>query len=547
MTYIITNSSGSKTYTINDGTLDTTDLDINLPGRGYVSYGSALNTNFLKLLENFSNSSAPAMPVTGQLWYDSLNGLLKVYNGASFTAVQTVINTSDITLGSLRLYNNSLTGQTNNANVNIIPNGTGYTVVNNLGIVGTSTGKLLYTAANGSIQSTTMSYTTSGDTLTVTSINGTNFAGTSGSFNTAIVSGNTSTGNLTASTAVYSPAYFYSNGVAFTTSGGSSYSNTTVAAYLAAGINSTIIGINANVSSANSVIAGQTTSINTINANILAANSVIATKTTYANSNVAAYLSTYAGTIYGNISGNLNVTSLNVSGTANANAFTATYGGQITGYLTGPIGANTANSGSFTTLTSSAQTNLANTAVSSLYISNGIFWANGTASIQVYANLNTVVSANLLPQANNSYNIGSATAYWGNVYANSIITNGNVKSSSYFVGNGYYLTGLSASSTLAANTVKAISGSYTITTSDSQTTLEAADGTTITLGTLSSAVKVDIVQTGTGTVTITGSNLNSRVGTGTVYLSAQYAGCTVYNNSGGTLANWVAVGDISSS
>lgn len=33
---------------------------------------------------------------------------------------------------------------------------------------------MLYTAANGSIQSTTMSYATSGDVLTVTSINGTN-------------------------------------------------------------------------------------------------------------------------------------------------------------------------------------------------------------------------------------------------------------------------------------------------------------------------------------------------------------------------------------
>ena len=95
--------------------------------------------------------------------------------------------------------------------------------------------------------------------------------------------------------------------------------------------------------------------------------------------------------------------------------------------------------------------------------------------------------------------------------------------------------------------VKAISGSYAITNLDNQTVLEAANGTVISLGSLTSAVKIDIVQTGTGTVTITGSNLNSRVGSGTVYLSAQYAGCTVYNNSSGAMANWIVVGDISSS
>jgi hypothetical protein len=95
--------------------------------------------------------------------------------------------------------------------------------------------------------------------------------------------------------------------------------------------------------------------------------------------------------------------------------------------------------------------------------------------------------------------------------------------------------------------VKAISGSYAITNLDNQTVLEAANGTVISLGILTSAVKIDIVQTGTGTVTITGSNLNSRVGSGTVYLSAQYAGCTVYNNSSGAMANWIVVGDISSS
>ena len=194
MTYLITNTSGSNSYSVTDGSLSTGYLDITLLGKGYIGYGTALNTNFLKLLENFSNTSAPGRPVTGQIWYDSLNASLKVYNGSGFVSVAN--NQSDLSIGGLRLYNSAITGQNTNANISITPNGTGYTVVNNFGITGTNTGKLLYTAANGSVRSTTMSYTTTGDTLTVTNINGTAFAGTSGSFNTATISGNLYAGNL---------------------------------------------------------------------------------------------------------------------------------------------------------------------------------------------------------------------------------------------------------------------------------------------------------------------------------------------------------------
>ena len=40
--------------------------------------------NFLHLLENFSNTSAPTKPIQGQLWWDSTNSKLQVYNGTSF-------------------------------------------------------------------------------------------------------------------------------------------------------------------------------------------------------------------------------------------------------------------------------------------------------------------------------------------------------------------------------------------------------------------------------------------------------------------------------
>ena len=58
MTYSITTTSGSATYQVTDGIVNTTDLDLSLIGKGTISYGSALNTNFLRLLENFANNLA---------------------------------------------------------------------------------------------------------------------------------------------------------------------------------------------------------------------------------------------------------------------------------------------------------------------------------------------------------------------------------------------------------------------------------------------------------------------------------------------------------
>ena len=73
--------------------------------------------------------------------------------------------------------------------------------------------------------------------------------------------GNTLTVNGSATiNTLYANNFYFGNGTPFTSSGGSTYSNSNVASYLAAGIDSTILAINANVSSANSVISSHTTS-----------------------------------------------------------------------------------------------------------------------------------------------------------------------------------------------------------------------------------------------------------------------------------------------
>jgi microcystin-dependent protein len=78
----------------NKGSVTVEDNDINtqtslsLVGRNTTSYGVEFNQNFLKLLENFANTTAPSNPVEGQLWYDSTAGneQLKVYDGTQWVA-----------------------------------------------------------------------------------------------------------------------------------------------------------------------------------------------------------------------------------------------------------------------------------------------------------------------------------------------------------------------------------------------------------------------------------------------------------------------------
>ena len=79
-----TNSSASPNqYTVQDGVVNS-QTDLSLIGKGYAGYGEVIGENFLHLLENFANTSAPSKPIQGQLWYDSSSNKLKVYNGTSF-------------------------------------------------------------------------------------------------------------------------------------------------------------------------------------------------------------------------------------------------------------------------------------------------------------------------------------------------------------------------------------------------------------------------------------------------------------------------------
>jgi hypothetical protein len=86
MAYTINLTDGNVFATIADGTVNTSSSMI-LVGKNYAGYGEFLDENFIHLLENGSNTTAPSAPLTGQLWWDKTNSLLKVYNGTIFKTI----------------------------------------------------------------------------------------------------------------------------------------------------------------------------------------------------------------------------------------------------------------------------------------------------------------------------------------------------------------------------------------------------------------------------------------------------------------------------
>jgi hypothetical protein len=86
MAYTINLTDGSIFAVIPDGTINTSS-SMTLIGKNYAGYGDFLDENFIHLLENGSNTTAPSAPLTGQLWWDKTNNLLKVYNGTTFKTI----------------------------------------------------------------------------------------------------------------------------------------------------------------------------------------------------------------------------------------------------------------------------------------------------------------------------------------------------------------------------------------------------------------------------------------------------------------------------
>jgi hypothetical protein len=91
MAYEVNFTNGTVAKLVEDGITDST-YSVKLVGKNVTSYGEVFAENFIRLLENHANTTAPTNPVSGQLWFNtaasSVSGVapktIGVYNGTQF-------------------------------------------------------------------------------------------------------------------------------------------------------------------------------------------------------------------------------------------------------------------------------------------------------------------------------------------------------------------------------------------------------------------------------------------------------------------------------
>jgi microcystin-dependent protein len=80
-----TDNQNKTPITVFDNT-SSTDTSLTFPGRNVTGYGQIIAENFLALLENFAAPTEPVNPVEGQLWYDSTNGVMQIWDNTAWKA-----------------------------------------------------------------------------------------------------------------------------------------------------------------------------------------------------------------------------------------------------------------------------------------------------------------------------------------------------------------------------------------------------------------------------------------------------------------------------
>ena len=91
MPYIVnfTDKDNKSPITVFDNT-SSNDTSLTFPGRNVTGYGQIIAENFLSLLENFASATQPVSPVEGQLWYDTTNSVLQLYDNTNWKAASNI-------------------------------------------------------------------------------------------------------------------------------------------------------------------------------------------------------------------------------------------------------------------------------------------------------------------------------------------------------------------------------------------------------------------------------------------------------------------------
>ena len=237
MAYTILKSDGTVLTTIADGTINTTSTSVGLPGRNFAGYGQSIDTNFVHIIENFKNSTPPANPLAGQIWYDSGDSTLKVCptdgesNAAAWLSLTSTSSGGNTTFGAVNITGNATANNftaTNEVSANAFT--AGYlTISANASIANLTATTATVTGALTTTEITTGSATTNGTLTgiwTVTGNTGTNASAivldTGG-----IAISNSAGANLYG---IRTDKYMYANGDPISFAG--TYSNANVSAFL---------------------------------------------------------------------------------------------------------------------------------------------------------------------------------------------------------------------------------------------------------------------------------------------------------------------------
>ncbi|MFY8165679.1 MAG: hypothetical protein ACOVJ8_03735, partial [Sediminibacterium sp.] len=85
-----TDKNNKNDITVNDNGSNKIDTSLVFPGRNVTGYGAIIAENFLHLLENFASGDEPTNPVEGQLWYNSADAVLQLWDNTGWKAASNI-------------------------------------------------------------------------------------------------------------------------------------------------------------------------------------------------------------------------------------------------------------------------------------------------------------------------------------------------------------------------------------------------------------------------------------------------------------------------
>jgi hypothetical protein len=202
---------------------------LGLPGRNYAGYGQSLDTNFVHAMENFADSTPPANPLRGQLWYNTNTSTLCVCPADNTTTASNWITLAQsggsgtTTFGSV-----TVTGNLQANNIQAVNNSNADSITTRLLTVTANASIALANVTTGNIITLNTTTITTGANATPGNIIGTwtLSGGSGGTSNAFIVTG----GVINAVNGIKTDNYYYANGANFNPSG--SYNNANVFDYL---------------------------------------------------------------------------------------------------------------------------------------------------------------------------------------------------------------------------------------------------------------------------------------------------------------------------